>query len=308
MFDDDFPCNKCDRRFFSENDLKKHEELEKSKCKKDRKRAEKTITLDEENEGEESEEEENDLSNNEEFAKKALEAQGKTKQKKETAKESEPKDKNKTVCSHLKKGKCFHGISGRRHHKEKTECPFYHPRVCDRLLRHGTGPRGCKTDSNCLKLHPRMCPFSLKGVCLDPKCSLGLHVQGTNTKEARAKSTANKETNQNTKPVQNRKEPRAEVAENPPLPLPALPGALGRVLGQPGPRLAATSPAPALSPVPGLGQDDVTASFLGQLLLKELLRTLQGREEIKKIKEVKEVKEVNPQPNLLQLLLKSLST
>ena len=241
-------------------------------------------------------------------------------------KKIQPNQKKKdTVCPHLKKGRCHYGLSGRKHNKNKSshdekqcrdeklcECPFSHPLVCGKLLRRGAGRNGCKKESDCPKLHPQICPNSLKGVCHLFGCNLGLHIQGTNTKEAREKDNKEREEERRgpsrrgrtrDQPAQDplrHPAPGAPDHQDPHLPAPSQPQALTRVLGQQhqapaaAPTPAAT-PTPAAAPTPLSGQAGITqetASFLGQLLLGELMRLMrqqetpsprvEGRQEVRK--------------------------
>merc|ERR1712105_63715 len=88
----------------------------------------------------ESDKDEEDLEDDEVFVNELLSVR--RDDKKNNTKEDEiPKKKNtykkKIVCKHLQKGKCFFGLSGRKHYEERTECPYLHPKVCHRLLCHG---------------------------------------------------------------------------------------------------------------------------------------------------------------------------
>ena len=200
--------------------------------------------------------------------------------------------KKETVCPHLMKGRCHYGLSGRKHNKNKPdhdesqcrkekmcECPFSHPLVCGKLLRNGAGRNGCKEESQCNKLHPKICPYSSKGVCHQVGCQLGIHIQGTNTKETRENDKKEKDGGR-------RGLGRAGAAgashapQDPGLPAPGQPQALPQVLGRQQRRDAvpASTPAPTPAPHPGqglAGLNQETASFLGQLLLGELLRRVQ---------------------------------
>ena len=182
----------------------------------------------------------------------------------------------------MKKGRCHYGLSGRRHnsnnegHTEKEcregklcECPFTHALVCGKLLRKGTGRYGCKDEKECNKLHPQICSNSLKGVCHVKGCKLGIHIQGINTKEAREKDKKEKEKEEEEQ-VSRRK--GGAVFQNPSLPHPQLPQNIPRVLGRQATLPASPVQAPAQQGQAGL--NDETASFLGQLLLGELLRRM----------------------------------
>ena len=256
-------------------------------------------------------------------------------EKKQKQKDDKDSKKKETVCPHLKKGRCHYGLSGRRHNKQnrdhdekqcrnekRCECPFTHPLVCGKLLRNGTGRNGCKEGTGCNKLHPQICQHSAKGVCHVFECKLGLHIQGTNTKEAREKDKREKDEDRRGHRRKGVGEAGARPApEDPYLPDPGQPKALPRVLGQQHqqtPALAGTpapAPTPTPAPLPGLGQaglNQETASFLGQLLLGELLRRMQqevtpapremeGRQEVR-MESRQEVPSLN-----LEALLRSLT-
>lgn len=98
----------------------------------------------------------------------------------------EPKMTSK-ICSFFKKGKCKHGMKG-------ASCKFLHPRLCKKLMQHGTrNPRGCTLGRNCQYFHPNMCMQSLrKSECFNESCSF-YHVKGT------IRHPKNTNHNQNTK-------------------------------------------------------------------------------------------------------------
>ena len=77
------------------------------------------------------------------------------------------------TCRFYRSGSCKHGISGKG-------CEFEHPKMCDKLLKHGTRqPQGCNKGTKCDKFHPKMCPTSISKLeCFDKKCKLR-HVRGT---------------------------------------------------------------------------------------------------------------------------------
>ena len=141
--------------------------------------------------------EEEDLEDDTIFGEKASQVQEKAKKPKEKkevgTKTKSDDEKKKMNCPHLKKGRCFFGLSGKKQHEGKSECPYLHRRVCERLLKHGDrGDRGCKRGNECPKLHVKMCPHSLQGVCMVHGCTAGLHVSGTNTREARTREEEKK--------------------------------------------------------------------------------------------------------------------
>ena len=90
-------------------------------------------TIPEENE--DARENEN-MENDETMAASAAKVQGKKIENKKS--EESPMKTNKdlkagkmknTVCPHLKKERCHFGLTGRREHEGKAECPFNHPRT-----------------------------------------------------------------------------------------------------------------------------------------------------------------------------------
>ena len=48
-----------------------------------------------------------------------------------------------TICSHFRKNKCRHGLSGKFPVGNKKECEAIHPQLCWPFLRHGHGEYGC---------------------------------------------------------------------------------------------------------------------------------------------------------------------
>ena len=93
------------------------------------------------------------------------------------------------TCRFYQSGTCKHGISGK-------ECEFDHPKMCQKLLKHGTKqPQGCNLGKRCPKFHPKMCPTSISKLeCFDSKCKLR-HVKGT--KRKREKEKEKKQRNKN---------------------------------------------------------------------------------------------------------------
>ena len=88
----------------------------------------------------------------------------------------------KKVCRFYRIGTCQHGVSGKN-------CDFEHPKMCNKLLKHGTKqPRGCNLGKNCDQFHPKMCSTSIaKLECFDRKCQLR-HVKGTRRERDKIKS------------------------------------------------------------------------------------------------------------------------
>ena len=89
---------------------------------------------------------------------------------------------NKSPCMHLAKGRCRHGMSGKKEVDGKV-CPFLHRRVCRKYKTHGLHSRhGCKQGKNCTKLHPKLCEGSQRKMkerlCVKEDCP-HLHLKGT---------------------------------------------------------------------------------------------------------------------------------
>lgn len=77
------------------------------------------------------------------------------------------------ICKFFRNNSCEHGMRGRA-------CKFQHPKICKKLMAHGTRqPRGCNKGRKCKDFHPLMCMNSLrKGQCFDEHCGL-YHVKKT---------------------------------------------------------------------------------------------------------------------------------
>ena len=89
-------------------------------------------------------------------------------------------EKEKELCKLFKfGGKCPHGMNGLRKHKQFDHCNRSHPKVCNKLLTHGTrGNNGCD-GKDCEKFHPKMCYSSMNSkVCTKEKCTYW-HCKGT---------------------------------------------------------------------------------------------------------------------------------
>ena len=93
-----------------------------------------------------------------------------------TQSEADNKEKPKNICKFLRKGSCKHGMSG----KKDGGCSFFHPKLCNRFIQHGTRqPRGCNKGNSCKFFHPQMCMNSLrKQECFDQHCRFN-HIKGT---------------------------------------------------------------------------------------------------------------------------------
>ena len=117
-------------------------------------------------------------------AKKKNEEGGRNKREEESRRAEESRrmtaDKEKEVCKAFKfGGKCPHGMNGMRKYNQYERRNKTHPKVCNKLLAHGTrGIQGCD-GRNCEKYHPKMCYSSMKTkVCTKEKCSYW-HCKGT---------------------------------------------------------------------------------------------------------------------------------
>ena len=133
-----------------------------------------------EEEGEEGEEDEEGFK---QVTKKKRGFKKEVKTTEAVGKASGKKEKKDIVCSHFRKACCFFGMSGKVPYNGSSTCPYKHPKVCQRLLRHGDkGRAGCRGKSaGCQEFHPRMC-FSLMNtrMCSNMKeCSNGYHMKGT---------------------------------------------------------------------------------------------------------------------------------
>ena len=106
-----------------------------------------------------------------------------TLKEKEVEGRKDKKEKKEIVCSHFRKARCFFGMSGKVPHDGVPSCPYKHPTVCHRLLRHGDrGRGGCRgKEDGCKESHPRMCFTSINTrVCPNGKtCNNGYHIKGT---------------------------------------------------------------------------------------------------------------------------------
>ena len=90
--------------------------------------------------------------------------------------------KKEKTCLFFMKGICKYGIVGK-------ECKYSHPKMCDKLLKHGTRqPHGCNLGKKCTKFHPKMCSSSItKSECFDEDCKFK-HVRGTKREQGTTKS------------------------------------------------------------------------------------------------------------------------
>ena len=92
-------------------------------------------------------------------------------------------EKKKPICYHFKKGRCRHGLSGKKKVNGVEMCPFRHPRICGKLLRHGDrGRGGCRgAQDGCKEFHDvKMCFSSMNTrKCAQKECKNGFHIKGT---------------------------------------------------------------------------------------------------------------------------------
>ena len=94
-----------------------------------------------------------------------------------------PQADERAICENYRKGKCIHGITGKKVHKGK-ECDYKHPKKCMRWCRHGKDPKlGCTRGKDCDKFHPTMCRFAVRnGLCQNVTCTF-VHPKGTKLKD-----------------------------------------------------------------------------------------------------------------------------
>ena len=222
---------------------------------------------------EDDEDDNEDPEKNGNFAKDAFILQNnaaKKAAKKERQAERKINDKKNVVCPHMKKGRCFHSMTGRGKYLDVDSCHFLHPRVCQRLLDHGDrGHLGCKAKtSGCRNFHPKMCQASLSGKCQVKDCKHGYHVKSKRVPEKGFENNQNKKNGDRPEPG---------------IPAPANPwdmaGALGRkVPGKPGEGSRTTRGMDG-QPMAGEGwrtsqgmdgqSHDMTANFLGQIFMQQ---------------------------------------
>lgn len=77
------------------------------------------------------------------------------------------------ICRYHRRGNCRHGLTGKN-------CPFKHPKLCQKYIKHGPNrDHDCKQGKECTFLHPTLCRNSLnKGMCFYQKCKF-IHPEGT---------------------------------------------------------------------------------------------------------------------------------
>ena len=101
-----------------------------------------------------------------------------------TKNENNDGEKKEPICHHFKKARCHHGMSGKQSYNGIPKCPFRHPMICQKLLRHGDrGRGGCRgKEAGCNEFHQvKMCYSSMNTKkCSNSKdCKNGYHVKGT---------------------------------------------------------------------------------------------------------------------------------
>ena len=164
---------------------KKNDEKEKAEKAADKKSKEDVVQIgdDDDTTSEEEDEEEEEEERFEKVAKKKRGFKKDLKKNEAEVKATGQKEKKDIVCSHFRKGRCFFGMSGKVPYNGSPSCPYKHPKVCQRLLRHGDKARaGCRGRSaGCQEFHPRMCFSSINTrMCSNMKeCRNGYHMKGT---------------------------------------------------------------------------------------------------------------------------------
>ena len=90
-----------------------------------------------------------------------------------TVKEGPSTPEKSTICWFYKQNKCKFGMSGKG-------CKFHHPKICQKLLSHGTqNQKGCQKAGKCKFFHPAMCRNSIrKRLCTNQTCEF-MHIRGT---------------------------------------------------------------------------------------------------------------------------------
>jgi len=98
---------------------------------------------------------------------------------KESISSSDNQEVTTTVCHFYKKGKCKHGIRGKK-------CHYNHPKACTKLMRHGNkGPKGCNNGTKCLDFSSSI----RNNECFNETCTF-VHVKGTKRRPPPMKSTS----------------------------------------------------------------------------------------------------------------------
>ena len=83
------------------------------------------------------------------------------------------------TCIMFRHGTCPHGLNGKRPANGLEKCRYFHPKICTKFNRHGTGANGCDAGDDCDRLHKVLCPAAVETAeCSDTTCKL-LHILGT---------------------------------------------------------------------------------------------------------------------------------
>ena len=182
-------CNECDLQVGEQLEIK--EEKVKAKERKDKttplsqggsqtnRLTQNNIEEISETQEEEEQDDEDDDEREKEIRNKRENEEGGKNRKKKTENET-INDDEKSICKSFKfGGKCPHGMSGKKQHGKWSECKWSHPKVCNKLLAHGTrGQQGCD-GRECDKFHPRMCYGSMADRrCTKERCTYW-HCKGT---------------------------------------------------------------------------------------------------------------------------------
>ena len=104
------------------------------------------------------------IENKKKREKEKEEEKDKDKEKKEKENTNTKAGEDAEVCRHFtRNNNCRFGISGKG-------CIFFHPKVCIKFKKGGSGRQGCQKGRNCPLFHQRICRSSLQGVsCSRPK-------------------------------------------------------------------------------------------------------------------------------------------
>ena len=115
-----------------------------------------------ESDDDDSDDESSDLEDNTVFEEKAPTTQGKTIIKKATEiKVTKKKKEDPSVSTSRKAGVTLASLKEHQQGQEDRrgeDRVFLHPRVCDKLLRHGHGRAGCKGAAGCTSFTPTWAP------------------------------------------------------------------------------------------------------------------------------------------------------
>ena len=185
-----FLCVTCDKQI--ENMMgeavldKSHFRVRKKQDKADGANKEKEDENEEEVEGTNVEEKENEEEEVIEVVEDDFKVPKKRgfRSKKDKEEEKDEHERKTAICYHFKKARCHHGLSGKQPHNGVPKCPFRHPMICQKLLRHGDRAKGgCRGKvDGCNDFHGvKMCYSSMNTKKCDhlKNCPNGYHVKGT---------------------------------------------------------------------------------------------------------------------------------